>query len=179
MKAIVTAIEPPWVDEIASAWGEIKAVFGLKGLTGAVRPYLTFHVAEDYDPAVELTLGQISARGAPFTIETHGIGITEGERVVIYLHVTRTEALDDVHQVLHHAVRPHAIQPRAVYDAETWMPHIAIAAGRIERQTLPEVVAFLARRDFIWSIRATNLCLIPDTSLAGAEWLRFDLRGGH
>ena len=197
MKAIVTAIDEPWRDQVANIWGELKALFGLGGLAGAVRPYVTFHVAEDYAQGIEGVLARIAARGTPFRIETHGMGITEGapaerapgegaltERAlaegrqsVLYLHVTRTEALDDVHHVIHHAAQPVAVNPRAAYEAETWLPHIAVASGRIPPADVPRVMEFLGRRDYAWTITATNLCLTPDTRIPGAEWLRFDLQG--
>ena len=176
MKSIVTAIEDPWRDQIAEIWGELKAVFGPAGLTGAVRPYVTFHVARDYAPGIEQALASIAARGTPFRIETHGIGITEGAQSVIYLHVTRNEALDDVHHVIHHAAQPLAVGAKPAYENETWLPHIAVATGPIPPDTLPRVMEFLGRRDYAWTITATNLCLIPDTSLVSAEWVRFELR---
>ncbi|MBI5289851.1 MAG: 2'-5' RNA ligase family protein [Chloroflexi bacterium] len=182
MKAIVTAIEDPWRDRIANVWGELKAVFGLAGLTGAVRPYLTFHVAEEYRPGIEDTLARIAARGTPFRMETHGIGImqgalTEGLQSVVYLHVTRTEALDDVHHVIHHAAQPLAVNAKAAYENETWLPHIAVASGALPAEAVPQIVEFLGRREYNWSIEATNLCLIPDTRLAAAHWVLFELRG--
>jgi len=178
----VTAIDDPWREEIANVWGELKAVFGLGSLTGAVRPYLTFHVAEDYAPGIEDTLARIAVRGTPFHIETHGIGITEGaltegEQSVIYLHVTRTEALDDVHHVIHHAAQPLAVKAKPAYEDETWLPHIAVASGALPAEALPQIVELLGRRSYDWSIEATNLCLIPDTRLVGAEWVLFELRG--
>jgi hypothetical protein len=178
VKAIVTAIDDPWREEIATIWGELRAVFGLGSLTGALRPYLTFQVAEDYGHGVEQVLADIAAKGAPFQIETHGIGVTEGRQTAIYLHVTRTETLDTVHQVLLHATRQHTRNPREAYGAETWLPHIAVASGEIDEDVLSEVVAFLDRRTYDWTITATNLCLIPEMRLVDGEWLRFELQGG-
>lgn len=178
MKAIVTAIDDPWRDEIATVWGELRAVFGLGNLTGAVRPYLTYQVAEDYGHGIEHVLADIAEKGAPFQIETHGMGVTEGRQTVIYLHVTRTETLDTVHQVLLHATRQQARKPREAYGVETWLPHITVASGMIDEAMLLEVVAFLDRRTYDWAITASNLCLIPNTRLVDAEWMRFQLTGG-
>lgn len=178
MKAIVTAIDDPWREEIATIWGELRAVFGLGNLTGALRSYLTFQVAEDFAHGVEHVLADIAKKGAPFQIETHGIGVTEGRQTAIYLHVTRTETLDAVHHVLLHATRQQARNPREAYGAETWLPHIAVASGAVDAAVLPEVMAFLDRRTYEWTITATNLCLIPDTRLVEGEWLRFELLGG-
>jgi hypothetical protein len=128
---------------------------------------------------VEPVLADIAAKGAPFRIETHGIGITEGRQTAIYLHVTRTETLNLVHGVVHHATRVLARNPREEYGAETWLPHIAVARGAIAPSQMDDVVAFLDRRAYDWTITATNLCLIPDTRLVDGEWLRFELRGGQ
>jgi hypothetical protein len=177
VQAIVTAIDEPWRDEITDIWGELRAALGLQ-LSGALRPYLTFAVAEKYGPGVEHALADIAAKGAPFRIETHGIGITEGRQTAIYLHVTRTETLDLVHGVLHHATRVLARNPREAYAAETWLPHIAVAQGAIPPSQMDDAVAFLDRRSYDWTITATNLCLIPDTRVVDGEWLRFELLGG-
>ena len=177
MQSIVTAIDDPHASDIAQIWGELKAVFGLTSLTGDLRPHLTFAVAEHYDPAVESTLAGIAARGTPFPIETHGVGVIEGEQTVIYLHVTRTEILDDVHHVIHHATQPHAQNPRPAYDSDTWLPHVAVATAPLSPDTLVEVLTFLNRRAYAWKIPATNLCLNPNTQRPDGEWLRFDLKG--
>ena len=175
MKAIVTAIDEPWREEIAGIWGELKAVFGLGSLTGALRPYLTFHVAEEYDAGIEEPLNRIANLAPPFALETHGVGITEGQQSIIYLHVTRTEALDEVHHVIWHATHALARNIKPAYAAETWLPHIAIATGPIDHTQVEGVLAFLNRREYNWSIPATNVCLIPDTRLVGGEWARWDL----
>ena len=177
MQSIVTAIDDPHASDIAQIWGELKAVFGLTTLTGDLRPHLTFAVAEHYDPAVESTLAGIAARGTPFRIETHGIGVTEGQQTLIYLHVTRTEILDDVHHVIHHATQPLARNPRPAYASDTWLPHIAVATAPIPPDQIQPVMDFLRRRDYAWTIPATNLCLNPNTQHPDAEWLRFDLKG--
>ena len=177
MQSIVTAIDDPWRDELEGIWGELKAVFGLKSLTGTTRPYLTFHVAEAYTPGIRAELASVASRGTPFTIETHGAGVTQGEQTVIYLHVTRAEALDDVHHVIHHIAQPLAFKAKAAYESETWIPHIALATGALTEAEVAEIIPFLDRREYAWQIRATNLCLIPDTRIANGEWTRFDLTG--
>lgn len=177
MQAIVTAIDGEAGDELATIWGELKAVFGLSQLTGATRPYLTFAVAERFAHGIENVLGEIAAKGTPFAIRTHGIGITEGQQTVIYLHVDRTEILDDVHHVIHHATQRYARNPKAAYDSDTWLPHIALATGPLTRADIEEIGPFLTRREYNYAFPATNLCLIPDTRIIGAEWRRFDLKG--
>jgi hypothetical protein len=226
VQSILTAIDDPHASQIAEIWGELKAVFGLTTLTGDLRPHLSFAVAEHYDPAAEQALASIAARGAPFRIETHGIGLTEGpptailtrkdtssdlsarpapdsssgpshtaadessvpshtaadessvpSHTLIYLHVTRTGILDDVHHVIHHATQPLAHNPRLAYADTTWLPHIAVATAPIAPGQLPAILDFLRRRDYAWHIPATNLCLNPSTSSPTADWLRFDLKG--
>ncbi len=177
MQAIVTAIDDPWRDELEGIWGELKAVFGLKSLIGTNRPYLTFHVAEEYAAGLRAELAGVAAKGTPFAIETHGIGVTQGEQAVIYVHVTRTEALDDVHHVIHHVAQPLAFKAKAAYESETWVPHIALATGRVSDDEIAQIMSFLDRRTYEWRMTATNLCLIPDTRLIEAEWTQFDLRG--
>lgn len=177
MQAIVTAIDGEAGDALASIWGELKAVFGLSNLVGATRPYVTFGVAERYAHGIENVLAEIAAKGTPFAIKTHGIGITEGQQVVIYLHVDRTEILDDVHHVIHHATQRYARNAKEAYASETWLPHIALAQGPLTQAEVAEIMPFLDRRTYNFTLPATNLCLIPDTRIIGGEWSRFDLQG--
>lgn len=177
MQAIVTAIDGEAGEELATIWGELKAVFGLSQLTGATRPYVTFTVAERFAHGIENVLSEIASKGTPFALKTHGIGITEGQQTVIYLHVDRTEILDDVHHVIHHATQRYARNPKPAYDSETWLPHIALATGPLSPAEIEQIMPFLNRRAYDYAFPATNLCLIRDTRIIGAEWQRFDLKG--
>lgn len=177
MQAIVSEIDDPYRDAIENIWGELKAVFGLQGVSGSTHPHVTYQVAESYDDRIGAILRGISTGAQPFAIETHGIGIFRGGQIVIYLHVTRSDALDDMHDRIWRetAVTSTGIEP--VYAAATWVPHITLAIGDVPGAQLPAIAGFLNTRPSEMRIPVTSLSLIPDTASATAPWRRHPLRG--
>ena len=176
MQAIVTAIDDPDRDAIENIWGELKAVFGLKGVAGSTQPHLTYQTAERYDATLDAALRDVAESTTRFEIETHGIGVFRGQETVLYLHLTESAQLSDVHARLWDATRSAATNVTNVYAPPTWAPHLTIAAGEVPADQLEQILRFLDTRPSAWRIPVTNICVIPD-STAGREWRRFEL--GH
>ena len=178
MQAIVSALDDPWREQVENIWGELKAVFGLKSVIGSTRPHFTYQVAESYyAEGIGTALAELAAAQAPFVVQTRALGFFRGDETVLYLAVVRGAALEGVHERVWAAASAHASGLRAHYAAETWVPHITLAIGDLQESQLPEIMAFLGRKPYEWAITTTNLCLIEDTSRAGAEWRRYDLTG--
>jgi 2'-5' RNA ligase len=175
MQAIVTALDDPYRDDVENIWGELKAVFGLQSVSGSTRPHFTYHVAEQYSDRIADVLAEIARSSPAFEIETHGLGVFRGDELVVYLHVTKSDALVAMHERIWSGVADVSADAKPVYAAETWVPHITLAIGDIDEGQLPAVLQFLNRREYRWRIPATNLCLIDDTSSAAAEWRRYEL----
>ncbi len=177
MQAIITAIDDPVREEIENVWGELKAVFGLKGMTGATRPHFIYQAAESYDAsAVEIIEG-IARETSPFVVETAGLGIFRGRVTVLAMTLHREGAVGRLHRRIWEAMAGHAHGVRSEY-ASTWAPHVSLAAGDLGDDSLQEAIAqFLGRRDYRWSIPVTNVCLSEDTRSESAAWRRFDLAG--
>ena len=177
MQAIVSALDDPHREMVDNIWGELKAVFGLQGVTGSTRPHFTYHVAESYDAsAIEDALTAIARATPPFAIETHGLGVFRGAETVLYLHISPSPALVAAHSRIWNAAEPIAAEPKAVYGAATWVPHITLAIGDVTEEILPLALQLLNRREYNWAVPVTNVCLVPDTTSATTEWRRFELR---
>lgn len=178
MQAIVSVLDDPWREEVENIWGELKAVFGLKSVIGSTRPHFTFQVAEDYDPTtIDEALSSITAVEPPFGIETRGLGVFRGDEAVLYLAVVRDAALERMHERIWAEASGAATGLRAYYGARTWVPHITLAIGDLQEAQLPEIIAFLGRKQYEWAIPVTNLCLIADTSNASTDCRRYELKG--
>ena len=176
MQAIVSALKDPHREMVDNIWGELKAVFGLQGVIGSKRPHLTYHVADAYDAnAVSDALTTVARTSPPFTIETHGLGVFHGDETVLYLHVSPSPALVEMHSSVWDAVTPLATAPKPVYAAATWVPHITLAIGDLTEEVLPLALQLLNRRTYEWVIPITNVCLIENTASASADWRRFEL----
>lgn len=175
VQAIVTALDEPRRQRIEDIWGELRAVFGLRGLRRVLIPHFTYQLAERYDDPVERLLGAVAAATPPFEVETHGLGIQRGPRTLLYLHVTRIPALDALHARLWRETAAVASGPNPAYAPATWIPHVTIAAGDIDESQLADISAFLARHDYRWRLPVTNLCLVPDTTSANEPWVRWEV----
>jgi hypothetical protein len=94
MQAIVSALDEPYREMVGDIWGGLKAVAGLKQLSGAIDPHFTYHTAEQYDAAAaERVLARIAGATHPFNVTTGGIGVLRGQRHVLYLPVLANDAL--------------------------------------------------------------------------------------
>lgn len=176
VQAIVSALDDPYRDEVENIWGELKAVFGLQSVIGSTRPHLTYHVAAGYNAeSIDEALTAIARETPRFAIETHGLGVFHGDETVIYLHLTRNDALTALHHRLWMTLDGIAVDVRPMYAAATWMPHITLAIGDVDESQLPVIMQFLNRREYEWTIPATNLSFIADVTSASEPWRRFDL----
>jgi 2'-5' RNA ligase len=178
MQAIVSALDDPFRERVEEIWGELKAVFGLKGVIGQTRPHFTYQVAERYDEAVvDAALLRIAAGTPPYEAHTRGLGLFRGDATVLYLAVVRDAGIERTHERVWAEASAAASEPRMYYAAETWVPHITLAIGDLSEEQAPDIMRFLGRREYRWTLPVTNLCLVPDTASAASQWQRYELRG--
>ncbi len=178
MQSIVTTIDDPYREQVENVWGELKAVFGLKQLTGATAPHFTYQAADAYDPVrIDAALSHIAGSTAPFTVETGGTGILRGPRYVLYVPVLDDVALLRLHGRIWSDAPAAATGLKPVHAAETWLPHITLAIGQIDEPQFEEVMRFLNAREQKWTIRVTNVSVIPDAATTPERWQRYELRG--
>lgn len=175
MQAIASVLDDPWRDRAETLWGELKALFRLPALAGVTAPHLVYQSAATYQPGrIDSALAALATELRPFEIETEGVGIFAGERTVLYLAVHRGPALMSAHRRVLAALTPLAAEPRQAYAARTWIPHITLAAGRLEAGDVERIAEYLRSRETRWRIPVTNITFVPDTSSIEG-WRRFEL----
>ena len=169
MQAIVSTLEDPYREMALDLWGGLKAVTGLKQLTGAASPRFSFQLAERYDrAAVAAALRAVAAETSSFTVATGPAAVLRGPRHVVYLPVLANDGLDRLHRALWTRLGGLA---EGLVDAHTpglWAPHITLAAGHIDESRMPGVLRFLEGRDTRWTLPVTNIGHVADTSAAEA-----------
>lgn len=177
MQAIVTEIDDPQREAIDNVWGELKAVFGLKGVAGATRPHFAYQLAESYDAVrLDQALSRIAAAMAPFTVDTASLGVFRGPKTVLALVVHREGEAARLHARLWDAAGAAATGLRPEHGPSTWTPHVTLAAGDFgDEAQLDAIAQFLSRREYRWPLPVTNLCVVEDTRSATAPRRRFDL----
>jgi 2'-5' RNA ligase len=175
MQAIVSTLEDPYREMALDIWGGLKAVTGLKQLTGAAAPRFSYQLADRYDAATAGALRAIAAETSRFSVTTGAAAVLRGPRHIVYLPVLANDDLDRLHRQLWTRAGPLAEGLVAAHAPGSWAPHITLAAGRIDESRMPDVLRFLEGRDTRWTFPVTNIGLVADTSAPGAA-ITVDLR---
>ncbi len=169
MQAIVSTLDDPHREMALDVWGGLKAVTGLKQLTGAAAPRFSYQLADRYDAAAATgALRSIAAATPRFTIATGAAAVLRGPRHIVYLPVLANDALDRLHRALWARAGQLAEGLVEAHAPGSWAPHITLAAGRIDESRMPGVLRFLEGRDTRWTVSINNIGFVTDTSAAGA-----------
>ena len=161
MEAVVSLLEATAYSRIEAMWRVLELKCGLRGIKITPLPHFSWHVAEEYDPAlVGVTLEAMIGRSHPFTVQTSGLGIFTGQDPVLYLLITKTEKLMRIHKALSKRIEPLAKDSSAFYAPDIWVPHITLAHGDVNKQSLLCALEELAFIPFNWEIKIDNLALV-------------------
>ena len=165
-------------ERIERLWDQMEREFGVaKGYPGAL-PHFTLHLADRYDlEATQAVVEEIANARAPFDVTTTGLGVFTGDLPIVYIPVTRTRTLDDLHLRLYRSLAPHCNGHVPYYAPEKWMPHISLGQVNITSDALPPVLTWLSHEPLSWEMSAAKLA-IGENSDTGIElFATFPLRG--
>ena len=107
---------------------------------GGYRPHVSLGVCDHLETdslALELTTFAVSI--TPFRLSFPNIGIFSTSEGVIYLGVTVTEQLLNVHTRFHEIFKKYAEEQREYYTVGRWVPHCTLAFGLSENQIIEAV----------------------------------------
>ena len=121
---------------IRNAWKAIKKTGISSPLFDAgYRPHVSLGVCSRIDStAFEAELSFFAERVAPFPLTLSSVGIFPGMEGVIFLGVTVTDYLLDVHAAFHKVFKTHAQEQSEYYAVGKWVPHCTLAFGLSECQ---------------------------------------------
>ncbi len=118
------------MESVAESWD-----WFLFALDAGYRPHVSLGVCNGFESsAFEGELSTFAASVAPFSLSFSSIGIFPGAQGVIFLGVTVTNHLLDVHAAFHKIFKTHAQDQSEYYAVEKWVPHCTLAFGLSERQ---------------------------------------------
>ncbi|MEP6870309.1 MAG: 2'-5' RNA ligase family protein [Anaerolineaceae bacterium] len=178
MPGILFLLDRTSDDRIEQLWDQMEREFGVaKGYPGAL-PHLTVHLAAAYDlTATQTVVEELANDCAPFDVTTAGLGVFTDELPILYIPVTRTRILDDLHLRLYRSLAPHCSGHVPYYAPEKWMPHVSIGQVNISPDVLPSLLAWLSHQPLSWEMSAATLA-IGENSDTGIELFgTFPLRG--
>src|SRR6266480_4235444 len=176
MHGIVSFLDNDYNRLVEERWTELERVFSVHGVYVTPYPYFSYHVAQDYDvDKIEPVLQRITSNITTFKVRTRGLGVFTGTSPVLYIPVTRSLELTQLHEELWQEIASASSGVQQYYNPDQWMPHITIGFGDISKENLSQIIPFLAERDFSWEITVNNLAFIYDTGTKQEMKSRFDI----
>lgn len=123
-------------EQICDAWSAIhEAGIGFSMLDAGYRPHVSLGVCNRLEPnAFAEVLSTFAASLAPFRLSLSSVGTFPGAEGVIFLGVTVTEHLLDVHAAFHKVFTTYSQEQSEHYAVGKWVPHCTLAFGLSERQ---------------------------------------------
>jgi len=179
MHGIVSLLDDQHYQLVEDLWMELKSEFAVEGVYITPYPHLSYQVATDYNvEQLENILHSFASGHAPFHVSTAGLGIFTGPQLVLYIPVVRSPELSQFHQALLEKVSSTGNGIQAYYHPDQWMPHITIGFGDLNSQNLPQIIHYLANRNFHWQITINNLAFIHDNGTRQVLKVRYELGFG-
>lgn len=121
-------------ERICDAWKAIDAAGISDSMPkGGYRPHVSLGVCDhlETNPLAQ-ELSTFAASVAPFRLSFPNIGIFSTSEGVVFLGVTVTEQLLNVHARFHEIFRKYALEQREYYAIGKWTPHCTLAFGLSE-----------------------------------------------
>ena len=137
---------------------------------GGYRPHVSLGVCDRLETnllAQELTT--FAAGVAPFQLSFPNIGIFSTSEGVVYLGVTLTEQLLNLHTAFHKIFKKYAEEQREYYTVGRWVPHCTLAFGLSEHQ-IAETVTICRQIDLPVSTEVKEIGLVK-VSATGCQRL--------
>ena len=107
---------------------------------GGYRPHVSLGVCDHLETdSLARELSTFAAGVTPFRLSCGNIGIFSTSEGVVYLGVTVTEQLLNVHARFHEIFKKHAREQREYYAVGRWVPHCTLAFGLSEERIVEAV----------------------------------------
>ena len=107
---------------------------------GGYRPHVSLGVCDHLETdSLAQELSTFAASITPFRLSFPNIGIFSTSEGVVYLGVTVTEQLLNLHTAFHKVFKKHAEEQREYYTVGRWVPHCTLAFGLSEDKIVEAV----------------------------------------
>ena len=139
--AVELYFDPSTEASIRGAWTAIdEAGISASMPKGGYRPHVSLGVCNHLEAkAFEKELSTFAESITPFRLSLSNIGIFPTSEGVIFLGVTVTDQLLNIHRRFHKIFKKHAQEQREYYAVGRWTPHCTLAFGLSEEQIVEAV----------------------------------------
>lgn len=164
MHGVVSLLDQAHYEKVESLWRELRQRFGVGSPKVVHFPHFSYHIAESYDEArLNAVLAAAAREIRPFTLNAAGIALFPGPESVLYIPVSRSPALTQLHATLWPQLEAISVASSPYYTPDSWFPHITLAQGDVTRDNLGPICRWLQQQNIAWSFTVDNFCLIRET----------------
>ncbi len=177
MYGVVSILDAEHSEKIRAIWIQLESECGLAGIRVTPIPHFSWQVAEKYDLLrLEPELRHIAHSIKPFEVVTAGLGIFSGANPVIYIGLVKNEAFMQLHSQIWSRCQATCQGINVYYSPQSWMPHITLAHGDVNREKAGCALSQLVHMSFDWKITIDNIAVIAQAEdEIGYESLHFHL----
>ena len=152
------------LDQVTSAnstWEAIQGVFTHAEVELTALPHFSWHVASEYDlTGLTKIISELVKGFEPFSINVTGIGIFTGQIPVLYLPVTKTPAVTELHSEMWTQVEPFSMDVNQNYNPHIWIPHITLTNENASDDAICRVITDLAYIPLRMQLTVDHLAVI-------------------
>ena len=142
---------------------------------GGYRPHVWLGVCDRLETdSLAQELSTFAAGVAPFQLSFPNIGIFSTSEGVVYLGVTLTEQLLNLHTAFHKIFKKYAEEQREYYTVGRWVPHCTLAFGLSEHQ-IAETVTICRQIDLPVSTEVKEIGLVKVSTTGCQRLCSFNL----
>lgn len=159
--AVATILEIRNNPESTGAWLRIQEAFLKCGLVGPGLLHFSWHVADSYRPGqIEDCLRETARDLSVITTASTGLGIFTSEHPVLYLPVSKTRMIADMHELLWRRLGPIAENVNPYYDPSHWIPHITLAYEDAQPDQISQAASSLLKQRIVFQLKIDHIALI-------------------
>ncbi len=178
LHGIASRLSQEYEDRVRSIWAHLSSGCGLTAILKTPIPHFSWMVGEDFDfEALSGKLAAFAAAHPPFEVRTTGLGIFTGpEDIILYVAMIKDDPLTGFHRKLWDLALPDVGSPSAYYQPSGWVPHITLAHGDTDPESMGCAIRLLAREDLHWTFPVTEISLVFQEEDRAEEYARYPFR---
>jgi 2'-5' RNA ligase len=178
MYVVASLLNPAATHQTQEIWQLLEHQCGLAGIKLTPLPHFSWQASEEFHLGrVEEALQRIAEHTSPFTIQTAGLGIFTGANPILYLSLSKSRKLMEIHEEIWREVMPAAVNPNMYYAPGSWIPHITLAYRDVTPENLACAIQNLAFQKTSLEVMVDHFALIYAVDGQLGIKFRYDFRG--
>lgn len=160
MQALVTLLPQPFYQTVIEIWSVLEERFACKSDYVKPEPHFTWQYADSYDLCALSVLESLSAKIAPFEVETDIVSSFSDDNSVLFVRILPSKRLEDTHRQIWNTLQPFGNNPSLLYQPESWVPHITLSQHGDTALNPEAVKEYLNTLDVKWKFTVDRLTML-------------------